>query len=308
MKKYLIPIGIVVLAGILFSLGYFTKPLIQHFYQNKVLVTVNGQPVTDRDLRQETAFLQVGESTPLSNITKEDVLDRLINDQLILQEAKKLGLTIQEDQFKTYAEDFWKSYTPGSKKKILRTNGLTMDTWEALVKKRMLIEQTITRVVEDRVHVGEDEVEGYYWTNLLEFYRPVRVHARQIVVETEAQAKTLKKQLDEGENFQALARQYSRGPEKDQGGDLGWVGADDLPQAFTKVLLKMKEHEISNPIATNYGYHIFTVDKRERGGRISLDEAKKEIKEKIKLNKTDQVFQSWLGEIRAQANIAFKNQ
>jgi parvulin-like peptidyl-prolyl isomerase len=156
----------------------------------------------------------------------------------------------------------------------------------------MLIEQTITRVVEDRVHVGEDEVEGYYWTNLLEFYRPVRVHARQIVVETEAQAKTLKKQLDEGENFQALARQYSRGPEKDQGGDLGWVGADDLPQAFT----------------TNYGYHIFTVDKRERGGRISLDEAKKEIKEKIKLNKTDQVFQSWLGEIRAQANIAFKNQ
>ncbi len=307
MKKYLIPLGLIMTAGVLFSLGYFTKPLLQHLYQNKVLVTVNEQPITDRDLQQEISFLRVSENTPMSNITKEDVLDRLINDQLILQEAKKLDLAIQVDQFKVYAQDFWKPYSDEARKKILRTNGLTMETWEALVKKRLLIEQTMAHMVDERVHVGEDEIEAYYWTHLLEFYRPVRVHARQIVVETEAQAKTLKAQLDKGDNFQVLASQFSRGPEKDQGGDLGWVSADDLPQAFTKVLFRLKEHDISKPIATTYGYHIFTVDQREQGGRISMEEAKKEIAENLKLTKTNQVFQNWLEEIRTRANISFNN-
>lgn len=305
MKKYLMPIALIILAGTIFALGFFAKPITQHFYQNKVLVKVNREVITEQDLKREIDFLRVSDSTPISNITREDVLDRMINDLLILGEAKKLELEITEDTIESYINKFWKGYSEENKRKILKANNLTMDEWTDLIKKRMLIEYTITRAVEDQVHVGANEIEEYYWTHLLEFYRPVRVRARQIVVETEEQAEVLRKKLEEGGDFKSLAEQYSRGPEKDHGGDLGWVTSDDLPKAFTDIIFKMKTKKISQPVATAYGYHLFYVDQREDGGKIALKEAKSSINDKLKLIKTDRVFQAWLEEIRAQAEIRF---
>ena len=190
---------------------------------------------------------------------------------------------------------------------ILKKQQLSWKEWRDLVSKRLLVEQTIKKAVEAHVQVGADEVEEYYWTHLLQFYRQDRLRARQIVVETKAQADTLKKKLAEGMEFQELAKQYSRGPEKDQGGDLGWVGKSDLPQAFTKVLFQMRSNTPSDPVATQYGYHIFLVEKRERGGKIPLAEAKKKIEEDLRLQKTDQAFRVWLENLRTQANIQINN-
>jgi parvulin-like peptidyl-prolyl isomerase len=307
MKKILLIIVVGVLGIGLFLLGFFSKYLTQHFYQPRVLVAVNDTEILDVDLKREMRFLQVSENMAFSDITREDVLDRMINDDLIVEEAARLQIVIPEDSVRKYIKQFWKGYSEEEIEEILKNQQLALSEWRALIHKRLLVEQTIKKAVEAHVHVGADEVEEFYWTHLLQFYRQDRLQARQIVVETKAQAITLKEKLDEGAVFQELAKQYSRGPEKDQGGDLGWVGKNDLPQAFTKVLFKMRLNKPSDPVATKYGYHIFLVEKRERGGKIPLEEAKKMIEKDLRLQKTDQAFRVWLENLRAQASIKIKN-
>ncbi len=303
MKRTLIIVGVSVAGLTLFTLGYFSKYLSQRFYRPRLLVTVNSHDIQDADLKREMRFLRVSGSATFSNITREDVLDRMINDSLILAEAKRLRIAVAEEAVDEYLTNLWEGYSESESGQIMAQQQFSPAEWRGLIRRRLLVEETIRRAVEDQIHVGEDEIEEYYWTHLLQFYRQVRLQARQIVVETREQAETIKKQLDEGEDFQELARKYSRGPEKDQGGDLGWVGKSDLPQSFSRVLFQMRPKQISKPVSTQYGYHIFFVEKRERGGKIPLEEAKKIIEKNLRLQKSDRVFQAWLENLRGQASI-----
>ncbi|MBN1594969.1 peptidylprolyl isomerase [candidate division FCPU426 bacterium] len=308
MKKILTIAGVALVGGSLFSLGFFSKYLAQRFYnQPRVLVMVNNKKIMDTDLKREMRFLQVSENMAFSDITREDILDRMINDCLILEEAERQQVSIPENKIEEYVEKFWEDYKPDEVERVLKSQQLTQEEWRNMAHKRLLVERTIEKAVEAHVHVGEDEVEEFYWTHLLQFYRQDRLHARQIVVETEEQANTLKGKLDQGAAFKQLATEYSRGPEKDQGGDLGWVEKTDLPQAFSRVLFQMRPGQYSTPVATQYGYHIFYVEERERGGKIPLAEAKKMISKDLRLQKTDQAFRVWLENLRAQAVIQYKN-
>ena len=175
------------------------------------------------------------------------------------------------------------------------------------MERQLRVEATIERAVERQVRVGEDDVEAYYWAHLLEFYEPTRVRAEQILVETSAQAQALKQELEDGKDFAALAREFSRGPERDRGGDLGWVSKQDLPNAFTQVLFKLKAGEVSDPVETEYGYHLFRVAERNQGGKMSPEAAKAEIAEKMRREKIDRAFQAWLEDLRARSRIMIYN-
>jgi peptidyl-prolyl cis-trans isomerase C len=303
MKKTLI-IAAAALAGVvLFSLGYWVKYFSGQWHAPRVLVMVNSQQILENELRQEMRFLQVSEGTAFSSITREDVLDRMINDHLILDEARRLKISIPDSAVDGFIAKFWEGYAPEEVNRLLAQQQLKPSDLRSLMHTRMLVEATIKRVVEDPIHVGEDEIEAYYWAHLMQFYRQDRVHARQIVVETKAQADTLLQQLAAGESFVSLAQRYSRGPEKDQGGDLGWVEKEELPQSFSRVLFGLRAGQVSQPVSTSYGYHLFLVEAKQTGGKLPLDEAKALIAEDLKLQKIEKAFQAWLENLRAQATI-----
>ena len=219
MKKILLIIGLVILGLGLFVFGFFFQNIAERFYKPKVLVTVNGTEILDTELKREMQFLQVSENTAISNITREDVLDRMINDILILAEAKRLQINISDAEVDVYIANVWKGYSNQDLEKIQKQSGFKPLEWRELIRRRLLVEKTIKKAIEDQVYVGDEELEESYWSNLTQFYRQARVHARQIVVETKEQAEALRKRLGAGEKFEDLAKQYSRGPDKDQGRD-----------------------------------------------------------------------------------------
>jgi len=206
MKKTLI-IAAAALAGVvLFSLGYWVKYFSGQWHAPRVLVMVNSQQILENELRQEMRFLQVSEGTAFSSITREDVLDRMINDHLILDEARRLKISIPDSAVDGFIAKFWEGYAPEEVNRLLAQQQLKPSDLRSLMHTRMLVEATIKRVVEDPIHVGEDEIEAYYWAHLMQFYRQDRVHARQIVVETKAQAETLLQQLAAGSSTECGAR------------------------------------------------------------------------------------------------------
>lgn len=307
MKKILWILILSALVLLVFVLGLYFQDISLLFNRPKVVARVNAVEITDRDLKREMAFLKVSENASFSENTREDLLDRMINDTLIVQEAKRLGLTVSEAEVNSRVAAAQVGYSSEESKKALKSLGLHADRWRDLIERQVLIEAVEKRVVEDTVRVGEDEIDAYYWAHQGEYYRPPRVHARQIVVETLEQARALKEKLKAGEEFQAMARKFSRGPEKDQGGDLGWVTELDLPRAFSQVLFHLPLGGVSEPVSTQYGFHLFRVEEADRGGKIPPDEAKRQIAEELKVEKADQAFQAWIEDMRSKAKITIKD-
>jgi len=307
MRRTLIVAGVIAVGLGLFALGYFSKIILMRLYQPRVLAHVDGVAISDAELKRETLFLKVSKNAGLSDITREDVLNRLINDRLILNEAGRLSLSVSKEVVENYLKSFWENYSAQEVNDILREHQISASAWREIIRRRILIEKVIKQAVESQVHISQDEEEEYYWTHLLEFHRQRQVHVRQIVAETLAQAETIRNKLDEGADFKSLAAAYSLGPEKDQGGDLGWVGKSDLPRIFSQVLFKMKVGEISKPVATEYGYHLFLLEAQKKSGKIPLEEARDKIAENLKIVKIERAFQIWMEDLRARAKISIED-
>ena len=144
-----------------------------------------------------------------------------------------------------------------------------------------------------KVEVTDDEIKDYYESNLEDFEMEKTVGARHILIkvaqdadpETVAKAK-LKieealKLAREGQDFAELAKQYSEGPTKDKGGDLGSFARGAMVKPFADKAFEMKAGEISDPLRTQFGWHIIKVEKVNEANTRSLDEATAEIRKKM---------------------------
>jgi len=86
-----------------------------------------------------------------------------------------------------------------------------------------------------------------------------QVRASHILVEDEATAKKLKSELDAGASFETLAREHSSCPSSAKGGDLGWFGKSQMVKPFEEAAFSTPEHKVSNPVKTQFGYHLIKV-------------------------------------------------
>jgi foldase protein PrsA len=130
------------------------------------------------------------------------------------------------------------------------------------------------------IKVTEKELKDYYKN-----YKP-KIRASHILVKDEKTAKEIKAKLDKGEDFAKLAKQYSQDPgSASNGGDLGWFGPGKMVKEFEDAAYKLKVGEISDPVKTEYGYHIIKVTDKEE--KKPFNEMKDEIEFEVKRSKLD---------------------
>jgi peptidyl-prolyl cis-trans isomerase SurA len=141
-----------------------------------------------------------------------------------------------------------------------------------------------------------------------------QTHVRHILIKTseivsDADAKhrldDLKERLDNGGNFEELARQYSEDGTASKGGDLGWVNPGDTVPEFEKAMNALKPGEISEPVHSPFGWHIIQVLER-RSQDMAKDSARLKARQEIKARKSDEAYQDWLRELRDSAYIEYR--
>ena len=140
-----------------------------------------------------------------------------------------------------------------------------------------------------KIAVDASKVEQYYHDNMSQFNVPERRHARHILLqatdndsaehlqEQAAKAEEIRKRAQNGEDFSALAREYSEGPSKDSGGDLGFFAAGQMVPAFDQAVFSMQPGEISDVVKTQFGYHIILLEEIQQAQTRPLEEVKAEI-------------------------------
>ncbi|MBW1960550.1 MAG: SurA N-terminal domain-containing protein [Deltaproteobacteria bacterium] len=144
-----------------------------------------------------------------------------------------------------------------------------------------------------KVQVSQEEVDDYYERNREKFTTPKTVEARHILIKVaqdadestveraKKRALDILKQAREGKDFAELAKQYSEGPTRDQGGYLGVFERDAMVKPFSDKAFSMKPGEISEPVRTPFGWHIIKVEKVNEASAEPEGKAKEKIRKKL---------------------------
>jgi peptidyl-prolyl cis-trans isomerase C len=125
-----------------------------------------------------------------------------------------------------------------------------------------------------RPTVKEDEVRKIYDEQAAKVNSVERVHAKHILVDTEEQAKELAEKIKAGANFEDLARQFSKDGSAQYGGDLDFFAADEMVPEFSKAAFALQPGQVSDPVKTDYGWHLIKVVERKVGGAEPFDKVK----------------------------------
>jgi peptidyl-prolyl cis-trans isomerase D len=144
-----------------------------------------------------------------------------------------------------------------------------------------------------KVEIADDEIQAYYDDHPNEFQKPKTVEARHILIEVDQDADAEKvaaaksrvedilKKVQEGQDFAELAKQYSDGPSKDEGGYLGTFKRDAMVKPFADKAFSMKPGEVSEPVRTRFGWHLIKVEKVNEASTTPLSDARDDIYKKL---------------------------
>jgi len=260
-----------------------------------------------KKIENKLALMGDGASSLSENqlsVLHRDVLNELVDEKLMLDRARKLGLTISDDELQRHIEAIRQDYSKETFDRLFTGGAFDYKVWSEEMRKRLLLEKLIMQEVNEKVSVTDNEVLAFLNQHVTDGgVSEERIHLSQIVLQDKDQAQAALRRLKDGEDFAALAEEISAGPEAQKGGDMGFFSRGVLPETFDNVIFTLQPGKISDVIETPYGYHIFKVILKEKGGKKRMTEEKEYIRETLKREKEDRQYNKWLEELRSVAVI-----
>ncbi|MEK6590848.1 MAG: peptidylprolyl isomerase [Nitrospinota bacterium] len=307
------------LFSFLFCLTYFfmgcqktsERPAVKR--EIKVIAMVNGEKITVDEFEQEFSVLrkkkgidEIGEEGQLKTLRK-NLLNQLIEKKLLLQEARRLDLSVKDGELDDEMKKMIAGYPSDVFQEMLHTKGMNREDWREKVKENMLIGKLIDRKLKGNIHVSNNDIDSYFKSHFKNFSKPLQFHIVQIVVKSQEDAISIRSELLKGGDFEKIAREKSIGPEAEKGGDLGFFSEGQMPQEFDDVILKLKVGDISYPLKTPYGYHIFKLVERREPGKMEYGEAKEKIRNILMKERYDNAFKNMMVSLKDSAKIEIKD-
>lgn len=226
------------------------------------------------------------------------LIHQLIDRELIFAEAQRLQIEISADEFEAALSSARGDYTVGEFEQALQRTGRTLDSLHEALKLRLLTAKLTDTVVAPQIEVTEKELVDYYHQHREEFNRPAEVRAHQMLFQTYETASAIKNRLQNGEEFATLARRYSISPDRDEGGMFGYFSEGYLPPEFDAVIFQLPLNQISDPVKSPYGYHLFMIDRKRGAGLRPFVVVKEEIADLLYQTKEETAFQQWFKQLR----------
>ncbi len=283
----------------------------------KVEARVDGYDITKTDLdRVVKAFAHQEKKKP-EEIDSEQVrslLDRLIQNRLLFVEGGKRELKVEDAEIERELAMYYSRF--GGKEKfteLLGKEGVTIEKFSADLHKDLLIHKTIDSQIEAKAQVSDVDVEAYYKQNKAKMVVPEKVGASHILFATQnrsedeakAQAEKVLAQIKDGAGFLEKAREHSDCPSKEKGGSLGSFGKGQMVPEFEKAVFEMEVGQISDPVKTQFGYHIIKKDSQSAKQELDLESVRAHILKELKMAKGKDIVDALTQELRSKAKIEY---
>ena len=244
---------------------------------------------------------QVGEEPPLE--VKLYYLRGQIEECLVAQEAKRLGLFVTEAEFEQAFQSIRKNYSDQDFTQLLIDEYIDLEEWKTGLRRQLLIQKVTEQALDDRIQISADQVADYYRAHAEEFSRPGQIHARQAVLRSLEEAQAFRMKVLGGGDFSALARAQSQGPEAEKGGDLNWLSPGQILRPLDQVLFALPFGKLSDPVRTDYGFHVLQVLERREARTPALAEVEPMIRRQLRDQERERLYQQWIQELWSRAKI-----
>jgi peptidyl-prolyl cis-trans isomerase C len=287
------------------------------------VAVVNGSVITRAEFDREMGRVQQGiarqgraiDNSKLPAIRKE-VLEGLIDRELLFQQSRKEGITVEEtavnDRLGTLKGRF---PSEGQFEAALESMGLTLADLKIQLREGMAIKYLIERRFEEGTSVSNEEAKAYYDGNPKDFLRPEQIQARHILIKVDPKAgksekAAARKKIDEvqaklkkGEDFGALAKEFSEGPSSTKGGDLGWFERGRMVKPFEEEAFALKPGEASNVVETQFGYHLIEVIDKRPATKMAYADVKDRLQQYLKDIKVEKEVRIYVAELKEKAQV-----
>jgi len=251
---------------------------------------------------------------------RRKVLDQIIDEKLIEQEAKRSGIRVTAKQIESALEEIRQrnNATQDELEKALAKEGLTLDAFKKQIEKQIQRMKILQWAVKTDVKAGDKELMEFYQKGInryrsVESYRPHHIlfivpkeAPAQQVQEARKKCQRVLEKIKKGEDFGEMALLYSEDISAKDRGDLGSFKKGDLFPSFEREVLRLKVGEVSGIVRTDVGFHIIKLMDRKGGEPVPFEEIKEKVRQDYYESETEKAFKQFISTLREKAIIEIR--
>lgn len=296
---------------------------------DRVVAVVNDEVITQAEL---DAFLRPvyedysqqysGEELgKMVQDARQKLLNQLIEDKLVYQEAVKQGIVVTEYELEEEVRKFRQQLEkPDELEVALEKEGMTLKDLREKLRKQAMVRQLHDREIRSKVVVSPLEIENFYKENPDKFVVKERVKVRSLTLKKSEEARSkgipdekarkriaeLQQKLFEGQDFERMVQGSSEDGRARQGGLGEWIERGGMIESVDEVLFKTPIGELTDVVETPIGYHIFRVEDKETAKTRTLEETRDQITGYLFQQKSNDRFSEWMQGLKRTAYISIR--
>jgi len=322
--------GIIAFATLGLALPSLARAQSKGIVVEEIVARVNNDAITlsdvqkaDQALHEEIAHdCQGCPPEKMDEIYKDkqkDLLRDLIDQALLVERAKDMGISVETDVIKRM-DEIRKQNNLGSMEQLeseVEKQGIGWEDFKSQIRNSLLTQEVIRREVGSHINIPNDDVKKYYDEHQKDFNRPEQVVLSEIFLSTEGKspeeiasvekkADDLRNRVVKGEDFNEIAKHFSEGSTAKDGGELGTFELGMLSKQLEDVVFKLDKGQMTDVIQTKTGFEVLKVEAHYQAGLQPLDKVENEIMNRIYSQKMQPTMREYLGQLREQSYVMVK--
>lgn len=293
----------------------------------QVVVTVEDAKLTQGEVDAQIARMLAGrgmrnvppdQMARIRPMVQPNIVKGFIATTLLARECERRKIEVAPAEIDKALTELKGRVPPGASfEKLLEQNGTTLEALRQDISRGLRIDKLVEQLTADKVKITDAAVQAEYEKSKERFTEPEQVHARHILLKVEdgadapakaarkGAAEAIRKQLAEGADFAALAKEKSDCPSREEGGDLGTFPKGKMVKEFEDAAFSQKVNDVGPVVETKFGYHIIQVLEHTEAKARTLAEAKDEITAGLRQGAQRDVLMAYVDDLQKAARIVY---
>jgi peptidyl-prolyl cis-trans isomerase C len=285
-----------------------------------VVARVNGDPCSRGELERAIRNVEQRAGRPVPPEQRDQVfrgvLNELLSFKLVQAEGKARGITVTDQEIDGRIAEIRKQVpTDEAFQQALKQRQMTVADLRNETRVEILVNKTMEAEIAPKVVVTPADLEAFYKQNPDQFKQPEQLRASHILFSVDSsatadfrkstrdQAEGVLKRAKAGEDFAALAKQYSKDGSAQQGGDLNFFPRGQMVPAFEQAAFALKPGEISGIVETQFGYHIIKATEHKPERIVPLAEVSDRLNGFLRQRKQQELVQQFVESLKAKYKV-----